>query len=214
MKVLLTAFDPFGGESINPAQEAVRLVSDAVAGAEIVKLEVPTVFGKSIQTMLQKAREVHPDVILCIGQSGGRYDITPERVAINFNDARIPDNEGNQPVDQPIYPDGAPAYFSNLPIKAMAEAIRAAGLPASVSNTAGTYVCNHLMYGVLYHIDREMPGVRGGFIHVPYVPEQVARRASPAPSLSRQDIARGIEAAIAAIVQNPTDLPASAGKEH
>ncbi len=167
MKILLTAFDPFGGESINPAQEAVRLVPDTVAGAQIIKLEVPTVFCKSIDVMLQKAREVHPDAILCIGQAGGRYDMTPERVAININDARIADNEGNQPIDEPIYPDGAPAYFSSLPVKAMVEAIRSAGIPASLSNTAGTFVCNHLMYGVLYHIEREMPGVRGGFMHVP-----------------------------------------------
>ena len=214
MKILLTAFDPFGGESINPAQEAVRLVPDTVAGAQIIKLEVPTVFCKSIDVMLQKAREVHPNAILCIGQAGGRYDMTPERVAININDARIADNEGNQPIDEPIYPDGAPAYFSSLPVKAMVEAIRSAGIPASLSNTAGTFVCNHLMYGVLYHIEREMPGVRGGFMHVPYVPRQVARHASHAPCLSEQDIARGIAAALEAIVTHQTDVRTAAGKEH
>ncbi len=213
MKILLTAFDPFGGESVNPAQEAVRLVPETICGAQIVKLEVPTVFGKSIDVVLQKARSVKPDAILCIGQSGYRFEITPERVAINLNDARIPDNEGNQPIDQPIYPNGAPAYFSNLPVKAMVEAIRDAGLPSSLSNTAGTYVCNHLMYGVLYHIQREMPGVRGGFMHVPFIPRQVARLPLPAPCLSEQDIARGIEAALRAIVQNDTDLHTAAGKE-
>ena len=214
MKILLTAFDPFGCVTINPAQEAVRLVADTVAGAEIVKLEVPTVFHKSIEVMLQKAREVRPDAILCIGQSGGRSELTPERVAINISDARFADNEGNQPIDEPIYPDGAAAYFSNLPVKEMVEAIRAAGIPSSLSNTAGTYVCNHLMYGVLYHIEREMPGVRGGFIHVPFVPRQVARRGTPAPSLSEQDIARGIEAALEAIVTHRTDLRTAEGKEH
>lgn len=214
MKILLTAFDPFGGEAINPAQEAVRLVPDTVCGAQIVKLEVPAVFHKSIDVMLRKAREVHPDAILSIGQAGGRYDMSPERVAINISDARIPDNEGNQPIDEPIYADGAPAYFSTLPVKAMVEAIRDAGLPASLSNTAGTYVCNHLMYGVLYHIEREMPDVRGGFMHVPYVPRQVARRVSPAPCLSEQDIARGIEAALSAIVNYRTDLRTASGREH
>ncbi len=214
MKVLLTAFDPFGGETINPAQEAVRLVPETIGEAQIIKLEVPTVFGKSIETMLCKAREVHPDVILCIGQAGGRYDISPERVAININDARIPDNEGNQPIDEPIFSDGAPAYFSNLPIKAMVQAIRSCGLPASVSNSAGTYVCNHLMYGVLYHIAREMPSVRGGFMHVPYVPRQVAQRAVPAPCLSESDIARGITAAISAILENFADVKTPTGKEH
>lgn len=214
MKVLLTAFDPFGGETINPAQEAVRLVPETIGEAQIIKLEVPTVFGKSIETMLCKAREVHPDVILCIGQAGGRYDISPERVAININDARIPDNEGNQPIDEPIFSDGAPAYFSNLPIKAMVQAIRSCGLPASVSNSAGTYVCNHLMYGVLYHIAREMPSVRGGFMHVPYVPRQVAQRAVPAPCLSESDIARGITAAISAILENFADVKTPIGKEH
>ena len=214
MKILLTAFDPFGGESINPAQEAVRLVPDTVAGAEIVKLEIPTVFYKSIDAVMRKAREIKPDVILSVGQAGGRYEITPERVAINVNDARIPDNEGNQPLEGAIYQDGPAAFFSNLPVKAMTEAIRSAGLPASLSNTAGTFVCNHVMYGVLYHIAREMPGVRGGFIHVPYVPAQAARKSPPVPCLSQQDIARGLEAAVEAIVQHDREIVISGGKEH
>ena len=116
----------------------------------MTKVEVPTVFHKSIATVAAAIAKEKPDAVLCIGQAGGRYDITPERVAINLDDARIKDNEGNQPIDVPIYEDGAPAYFSDLPIKAMVQHIREAGLPASVSNTAGTFVCNHLMYGVLY----------------------------------------------------------------
>lgn len=214
MKLLLTAFDPFGGSSINPALEAVRLVADSVAGAEIVKLEVPTVFGKSVATVAAKMEEVRPDVVLCIGQAGGRYDLTPERVAINLDDARIQDNEGNQPIDVPIFEDGAPAYFSNLPIKAMVAKIREAGLPASVSNTAGTFVCNHLMYGVLYHIAKNYPGIRGGFMHVPFVPSQTVNHPTPAPSMCERDIARGIEAAIAAIAENDTDIAAVEGRTH
>ena len=152
MKLLLTAFDPFGGEKINPALEAVKRVQDKIGDLEIVKLEVPTVFYKSIDTVTNAIEKEHPDVVLCIGQAGGRFDITPERVAININDARIPDNEGNQPLSGPIFEDGENAYFSSLPIKAMVAEIRKADIPASVSNSAGTFVCNHLMYGVLYTI--------------------------------------------------------------
>ena len=201
MKILLTAFEPFGGEAINPAKEALALVSDEVAGARIIKMEVPVVFGKAIETVLQAMKKEKPDAVLCVGQAGGRAGMTPERVAINIDDARIPDNAGNQPVDSPIFPDGAPAYFSSLPVKAMVQMIRDAGVPASLSNTAGTYVCNHLMYGVLYHIDKSFPGMKGGFMHVPFMHEQVMDKQNT-PSLSREDIACGIEAALQAIACN------------
>ena len=214
MKLLLTAFDPFGGSPINPALEAVKLVADSVAGVEIVKLEVPTVFGKSVATVAAAIEEVKPDAVLCIGQAGGRYDLTPERVAINLDDARIPDNEGKQPIDTAIFEDGAPAYFTTLPIKAMVARIREAGLPASVSNTAGTFVCNHLMYGVLYTLAKKYPGVKGGFMHVPFIPSQTVNRPTPAPSMSVTDIARGIEAGIAAIAENETDIVVAEGKTH
>lgn len=214
MKVLLTAFDPFGGEPINPALEAVKLVSDKVGDVQVVKLEVPTVFGKSIDTVAAAMEKEKPDAVLCIGQAGGRYDLTPERVAINQDDARIKDNEGNQPIDKPIFEDGAPAYFATLPIKAMVQAIRAAGVPSSVSNSAGTFVCNHLMYGVLYTIAKKYPGMRGGFMHVPFVPSQVVNRPTPAPCLNMNDIAKGIEAAITAIAENDTDIAAAEGKTH
>jgi len=214
MKLLLTAFDPFGGSSVNPALEAVKLVADRIGNVEIIKLEVPTVFGKSVDTVAAKMEQIRPDAVLCIGQAGGRYDLTPERVAINLDDARIPDNEGNQPIDTVIYEDGAPAYFSNLPIKAMVARIREAGLPASVSNTAGTFVCNHLMYGVLYHIAKHYPEVRGGFMHVPFIPSQTVGLPAPAPSMCQQDIARGIEAAIVAIAEHARDITAPEGKTH
>lgn len=214
MKLLLTAFDPFGGSAINPALEAVGLVADRIGDVEIVKLVVPTVFGKSVDVVTEKMEAEKPDVVLCIGQAGGRHDLTPERVAINLDDARIPDNEGNQPIDRTICRDGAAAYFSNLPIKAMAAKIREAGLPASVSNTAGTFVCNHLMYGVLHHMAKHYPDMRGGFMHVPFVPSQTVNRPDPTPSMSEQDIARGIEAAIAAIAENKSDIAAVEGKNH
>ena len=214
MNVLITGFDPFDGEPINPAWEAVKAMKDEIAGAKITKLQIPTVVAKSIAKVHEKMQELHPDIVISIGQAGGRYDITPERVAINLDDARIKDNEGNQPIDLPIYEDGAPAYFSDLPIKAMVQHIREAGLPASVSNTAGTFVCNHLMYGVLYTLAKEYPGVRGGFMHVPFIPEQVVGRPAPAPSMNLQDIARGIESAIAAIGEYEDDIRTAEGQTH
>lgn len=211
MKVVLTGFDPFGKESINPAWEAVRLVKN-LENIEIIKVQVPTVFYKSIDVVKQAILQYQPDVVLCIGQAGGRYDLTPERVAINLNDARIPDNEGHQPLDCPIFEDGENAYFSTLPIKAMVKAIREAGVPASISNTAGTYVCNHLMYGVLYTLNKEYPNIRGGFMHVPFVTSQVVNKT--APCLETSVIARGIEASIQAIYENEHDIRSVEGKTH
>ena len=214
MKLLLTAFDPFGGERINPALESVKSVADKIGGLEITKIEVPTVFRKSIEVVKAEMERLQPDFVLCIGQAGGRFDVTPERVAINIDDARIPDNEGNQPLSRTIFDDGENAYFSNLPIKAMVQAIRDIGLPSSVSNTAGTFVCNHLMYGVLYHINKSYPKMRGGFIHVPYIPEQVANQASSVPYMSLADITRALEAAMGAISTNSQDVVTTEGKTH
>ena len=209
-KLLLTAFTPFDGEKINPALEAVKLVKDRIGNLLIVKLEVPTVFGKSIDTVRDAIEREKPDFVLSIGQAGGRAEITPERVAINLDDARIPDNEGNQPIDEPIFPDGENAYFSTLPVKAMVEAIRKEGLPSSLSNSAGTYVCNHLMYGVLYYLDKR-PGIKVGFIHVPYIPEQTKNK-KEMPALELSEIVRGLEAAITAIAINGTDKKLAYGQ--
>jgi pyroglutamyl-peptidase len=212
MKLLLSAFDPFGGDVVNPALEAVKLVSDKIGDTEIIKLEVPTVFRKSIDCLVEAIKKEKPDVVLCVGQAGGRFDITPERVAINVDDARIPDNEGNQPVG-PIYEDGDAAYFATLPIKAMVKKIKEAGLPSSVSNSAGTFVCNHLMYGLLYHIAGSFPHIKGGFIHVPFIPEQVVNRPNPAPYMSMLDIAKALTEAIKAIGENERDVEINVGKE-
>lgn len=199
MKLLLTAFEPFGGETLNPGLEAMAVIPDKIGNTEIVKAVIPTVFEKSIATAIAHIEKEKPDVILSIGQAGGRQEITVERVAINVNDARIPDNEGQQPVDAAIAEHGPAAYFSNLPIKAMVQAIRDAQVPASVSNTAGTFVCNHLMYGVLHYLSEKDLEARGGFIHVPLIPKQVVNRASTAPSMSLDDIVKGIIAAISVI---------------
>ena len=213
MKVLVTGFDPFGGESINPAWEAVKVIKDEIAGAEIVKMQIPTVVGKSIAKVHDKMVEINPDIVIAVGQAGGRFGVTPERVAINVTDARIPDNEGNQPIDEPIFADGDAAYFSNLPVKAMVQAIKDAGYPSVLSNTAGTYICNHVMYGILYYIQKEFPNARGGFIHVPYEASQVVNKPNTA-SMAIADITASIEAAIKAAVENATDIVAIGGETH
>lgn len=212
MKLLLTGFTPFDGETINPALEAVKRVKSEIAGMEIVKLEVPTVFGESVRLVAEAIEREQPDFVLSVGQAGGRVAVTPERVAINVDDARIPDNAGQQPIDVPIFADGENAYFATLPVKAMAEAIREAGLPSALSNTAGTYVCNHLMYGVLYHLNRHHKDAKAGFIHVPYIPEQTADKPG-VPSMPLDDIVRALEAAIAAIPAHETDVKTAYGRE-
>ena len=213
MKVLVTGFDPFGGESINPAWEAVKVIKDEIAGAEIVKMQIPTVVGKSIAKIHDKMVEINPDIVIAVGQAGGRFGVTPERVAINVTDARIPDNEGNQPIDEPIFADGDAAYFSNLPVKAMVQEIKNAGYPTSLSNTAGTYICNHVMYGILYYIQKEFPNVRGGFIHVPFAASQVVNKPNT-PSMAIADITAVIEAAIKAAVEHQADIKAIGGETH
>lgn len=199
MKLLITGFDPFGGEKTNPAIEAVKRLPAAIAGATVVPLEIPTVFGTCAEVVRQAIITERPDVVLSVGQAGGRSALTPERIAINLDDGRIPDNAGFQPVDQPIQPNGPAAYFTQLPVKAMARAIRQAGLPSHVSTTAGTYVCNHIMYQVQHLRATEFPQLQAGFIHIPFLPEQVVQR-SGVPSLSLTDDVRGLTAAIRAIV--------------
>ena len=214
MKILVTGFDPFGGEKVNPAQEAVKSLPSVIHGAEIHWVEIPTVFYKSAEVLEAEIVRYQPNVVLCIGQAGGRTSLTPERVAINQDDARIPDNQGNQPIDTPIRLDGEAAYFSTLPIKAMVQAIKEDGLPATVSNTAGTFVCNHLMYQALYLADKKFPNMRAGFMHIPYMTEQVINKPNTA-SMNLTDIVRGIEAAIGAIVDyKDKDIKLVGGTTH
>ena len=214
MKILVTGFDPFGGEKVNPALEAVKSLPSVIHGAEIRWVEIPTVFYNSAEVLEAEIVRFQPDAVLCIGQAGGRASLTPERVAINQDDARIPDNQGNQPIDTPIRLDGEAAYFSTLPIKAMVQAVKEEGLPATVSNTAGTFVCNHLMYQALYLADKKFPHMRAGFMHIPYMTEQVINKPNTA-SMNLTDIVRGIEAAIGAIVDyKDKDIKLVGGATH
>jgi pyroglutamyl-peptidase len=189
-KLLITGFDPFGGASINPAWEAVKLLPDTIADFEVHKLEIPTVFGLATEKVLEKAAEIQPDVILCIGQAGGRGAVTPERIGVNIRDAKIADNAGNQPVGQFVAEEGPAAYFATVPVLAMEAAIREASLPGQVSNSAGAFVCNDTLYGLLHHYAGTATKV--GFIHVPWLPEQGS------PSLPLTDTAAALEAAIRA----------------
>ncbi len=214
MKILVTGFDPFGGEKVNPALEAVKSLPSEIHGAEIHWVGIPTVFYRSAEVLEAEIERYQPDAVLCIGQAGGRASLTPERVAINQDDARIPDNQGNQPIDTPIRLDGQAAYFSTLPIKAMVQAIKEEGLPATVSNTAGTFVCNHLMYQALYLADKKFPHMRAGFMHIPYMTEQVINKPNTA-SMSLTDIVRGIQVAIGAIVDyKDKDIKLVGGTTH
>ncbi|MFC6181658.1 pyroglutamyl-peptidase I [Lactiplantibacillus daowaiensis] len=199
MKILVTGFDPFGDDKINPAIETVKRLPDTIAGAEIIKLEIPTVFDKCAEVVHDAIVDAQPDYVLNVGQAGGRFALTPERVAINFDDGRIADNAGFQPLNRAIHEDGENAYFTQLPVKAMARAIRAAGLPSVVSTTAGTYVCNHIMYQVQYMRAKEFPQLKAGFIHIPFLPDQVTGRPNT-PSMSLDDDVRGLTAALTAIV--------------
>ncbi len=202
MKILITGFEPFGGESINPAYEAVKLLPDTIAGAQLIKLEIPTVFAKSIQ-MVKDAIETHyPDIVINVGQAGGRACVTVEKVAINLAEAGIPDNAGDEPHDEPLEPDGPDAYFSTLPVTKMVQNVKAHGLPCEISYSAGTYVCNSIMYRVLHLAAKEYPEMKAGFIHVPYSCEQTAKKNGRVASMPLETIAKSIEYAIAAAVES------------
>lgn len=206
MKVLVTGFDPFGGETVNPAFEAVKLLADQIAGAEIIKLEVPTVFSKSEKVIAEAIKTYTPDVVISVGQAGGRSCVTIEQVAINLAEARIPDNDGEQPQGEKLKEDGENAYFTSLPIHAAVERVRKAWLPCHISYTAGTYVCNAVMYNVLYMAEREYPGVRAGFVHVPFICEQVVDKPNGTPSMALQDIVRSLTCIIEASVLHTEDV--------
>ncbi len=213
MKILVTGFDPFGGETINPAIESVKKLPDRIGNAEIIKLEIPTVIGKSVAKIKAAIELHHPDVVLSIGQAGGRPDITVERVGINIDDCRISDNEGNQPVDMKVVAEGPDAYFATLPIKAMVENIRAHGIPASVSNSAGTFICNHVLYGVAHLVASQYPSMKSGFIHIPFLPQQVIAKPGM-PSMTLDSIVQGLVCAIETIIENKTDIKTTGGTIH
>ncbi len=173
-RVLITGFMPFGGETINPSYLAIQKIDMDTADIQLMKLEVPTVYGTSISTVWKSIEQFHPDIIMMVGQAGGRKEISIERIAINIDDSTTPDNLGEARIDRPIVKEGEPAYFSTLPIKKMVERLKEAGIPSAISNSAGTYVCNHLMYAILHQIhSNNLKNIQAGFIHVPYIQEQI-----------------------------------------
>ncbi|WP_459502628.1 pyroglutamyl-peptidase I [Bacillus sp. C1] len=212
--MLVTGFEPFGGEEMNPAWEVAKQLDGQVIGDyKIISKQVPTVFHKSLQVLQSYMEEVEPELVICIGQAGGRPDITVERVAINVDDARIADTEGNQPVDEPIIERGPAAYWSTLPLKAIVKKLREEGIPASVSQTAGTFVCNHLFYGLMHILATSENEVRGGFIHIPFLPEQASNHLGQ-PSMSLPVITKGIELLIQVALEVETDIVECGGTTH
>jgi len=206
MGVLVTGFEPFDGASMNPSWAAVSTM-DGVDRALL-----PCTFADSIPALRAAIDRYDPELVLCTGLAGGRIGLSVERVAINVDDARIPDNAGAQPIDEPIVPDGPAAYFSTLPIKACVAAVRDAGIPAAVSQTAGTFVCNHVFYGLAHLIAAERPGLRGGFVHVPYAPEQVTDASTA--SMPVPLIARGLSVVVDTALSSTVDISAVGGAEH
>jgi pyroglutamyl-peptidase len=213
--VLLTGFEPFNGATINPAWEAVRSLEGWQGDSFQVEVrQLPCVFGDAIEDLTALIDELHPDVVIAVGQAGGRPDISVERVAINVDDASILDNGGQQPVDTVIAADGPAAYFSTLPIKAIVHALRERGLVAGVSQTAGTFVCNHVFYGLMHHAAGQAQPIKAGFIHVPFLPEQAAARPDAPPSMALEDIIAGIKLAVEVTLGVDTDLREAGGATH
>ena len=214
-RIVLTGFEPFDQDRINPSWEVARALDGAqIAGGVVHALQLPCVFGAAVETLHQGLIQWQPSLVVCLGLAGGRASIMPERVAINMDDARIPDNAGHQPIDVPVVRDAPAAYFSTLPIKAMVRQMREAGVPAAVSNTAGTFVCNHVFYALMHRLARRAgPGVRGGFIHVPALPQQAAQQAGM-PSMGLEVQVLGIRAALHAAMTVQHDVHETAGQLH
>jgi pyroglutamyl-peptidase len=211
--ILLTGFDAFGGEPVNPSWDAVsRLDGEMISGHRVATARLPVEFGGALRVLRDEIAKLEPALVLCVGQAGGRAQLSLERIAINLDDARIPDNAGASPVDQAIVADGPAAYFATLPIKAMLCELRDAGIPAEISQTAGTYVCNHVFYGLM-HALRARPGTRGGFIHIPYSPAQAARHPG-APSLPVDTVVAALRIALATALETTADRRIAAGAEH
>ena len=203
-KLLITGFQPFDGESVNPALEVAKgLQGKTINGYEVIAREIPVVRFEALKAVQAAIEELQPDAVITIGQAGGRPDITVERVGINIDDFRIPDNKGNQPIDEPVVTGGPVAYWATLPIKKMVANVKAQGIPASVSNSAGTYVCNHLLYGLLHYLTTQgKTAIPAGFIHIPYLPEQMAVRSgkdAQVATMSLDTLLKGFETMIAAL---------------
>ena len=215
MKVLITGFDKFGGESINPSSLCVNSLLDVIDNIEIKKITLPTIFKDSSQVLEENIKSFSPNIVICVGQAGGRSKITPERIAINIDDARIPDNIGNSPIDETIRKDGENAYFSTLPIKAIVDELNKNNIPSTISNTAGTFVCNHIMYESLYLTSTKYPNIKAGFIHIPYIEEQVLDKPNM-PYMKKEDIIVALELIIKTAVTyyDKEDRKLTGGLEH
>lgn len=212
--LLLTGFEPFGADEVNPSLEAVmRLDGQIIGGHTVISRVIPTVFGEAAEHLIRYVREFKPLVTISVGQAGGRAEISIERVAINVDDARIPDNGGNQPIDTPVVAGGPVGYWSTLPIKAIVSSLREHDIPSSVSNTAGTFVCNHLFYSLMHELAQQNHESRGGFIHIPFLPKQVISRPQQ-PSMELNTIVRALQIAIQATLDHPTDIVESGGTTH
>ncbi len=211
MKALVTGFEPFGGDGINPSSLAVRKLGKRVGGIAVHTATLPCSFAKSAGVLQRAIAKVKPDIVLCVGLAGGRNELCLERVAVNIQDARIRDNDRRQPIDVPVVKGGPAAYFATLPIKACVAAMRKAGLAATVSNSAGTFVCNHIFYALMDIASRHPTPLRGGFLHVPYAPEQVAK-VGTAPSMAIDDVARGIEVILKTSAARKADIHTVEGK--
>ncbi|BCW35593.1 pyrrolidone-carboxylate peptidase [Arthrobacter sp. StoSoilA2] len=205
--ILLTGFEPFGDQSVNPSWTAALRARDILRseGYKVEAVELPCVFGESASVLLAAVESLAPDVVLSAGLAGGRERLSLERVAINCDDARIPDNKGKRPIDEEVVPGGPAAYFSTLPIKASLRNLQIAGIKGEISQSAGTYVCNHVFYALM-HALATRDGVRGGFVHLPYLPEQVPE-GSATPSMPLDAMAAGIAVVVRTAVQAPVDGP-------
>ena len=211
--VLLTGFEPFNGADINPSWEAARALDGwSGPGFQVAARELPCVFGRANRALFDAIDALQPDIVIAVGQAGGRHEISVERVALNVDDATIPDNAGQQPVDATIADGGPAAYFSTLPIKAIVRALRLRGFPAGISQTAGTFVCNHVFYGLMQHASGR--ALKGGFIHVPFLPEQAAGRSAAAPSMALNDIIDGLRIAVEVAVGVDADVVEQGGATH
>jgi pyroglutamyl-peptidase len=215
MKALVTGFEPFGGDGANPSAEALRRLPARLGPLDIVTQALPVTYGEALPALYAAIAAADPDIVLCTGLAGGRAELSLERVAINIDDARIPDNGGNQPIDRPVIAGGPAAYFATLPIKAAVAALRDAGVPAAVSNTAGTFLCNHVFYGVMHAAvePSQRPGrraFRAGFLHMPYLPSQAAQVLG-VPSMALEQIATGIEIILRVAASRTEDIVVSEG---
>jgi len=210
MKALVTGFEPFGGDRVNPSFEALRHLPARLGGLDIATGALPVVYGAALPALREAIAAAAPDIVLCVGLAGGRTELSLERVAINIDDARIPDNDSNQPIDRPVVASGAAAYFATLPIKAAVAALREAGLPAAVSNSAGTFLCNHVFYGLMHEAASGGGRFRGGFLHVPCLPSQAARMPGT-PSMALDQIVEGIEIILQVAAARFDDLIVSEG---